>query len=362
MNRPPLKIVILGLSITSSWGNGHATTYRSLVRALVERGNDVTFLERDVPWYAANRDLPRPPYGRTELYAGVYELKDRFASLVRGSDLVIVGSFVPEGIEIGRWVINTTGGIAAFYDIDTPVTLAKLRRGDLDFLDRDLIRRYRLYLSFTGGPTLDLIEKEYGSPMARVLYCSVDPQRYHPDGREKLVWDLGYLGTYSADRQPVLERLMLEPARRWAAARMVVAGPMYPPDIRWPRTVHRIEHLDPGEHCRFYNSQRYTLNITRADMVQAGYSPSVRLFEAAACATPIITDFWEGLDTLFEIGSEILVAKSPEDVLRYLREYSEAERKEIGERARQRILLRHTSEHRAAELEGYVREILFSLK
>mgnify|MGYP000983345141 FL=1 len=136
MNRPPLKIVILGLSITSSWGNGHATTYRSLVRALVERGNDVTFLERDVPWYAANRDLPRPPYGRTELYAGVYELKDRFASLVRGSDLVIVGSFVPEGIEIGRWVINTTGGIAAFYDIDTPVTLAKLRRGDLDFLDR----------------------------------------------------------------------------------------------------------------------------------------------------------------------------------------------------------------------------------
>lgn len=198
--------------------------------------------------------------------------------------------------------------------------------------------------------------------MARVLYCSVDPQRYHPDGREKLVWDLGYLGTYSADRQPVLERLMLEPARRWAAARMVVAGPMYPPDIRWPRTVHRIEHLDPGEHRRFYNSQRYTLNITRADMVQAGYSPSVRLFEAAACATPIITDFWEGLDTLFEIGSEILVAKSPEDVLRYLREYSEEERKEIGESARQRILLRHTSEHRAAELEGYVREILFSPK
>jgi spore maturation protein CgeB len=353
-----LKIVILGLSITSSWGNGHATTYRSLVKALAKRGNDVTFLERDKPWYAGNRDLPKPPFGRTELYASLRELKDRFTNKLRQSDLTIVGSYVPEGIEIGNWVLKTAGGVTAFYDIDTPVTLAKLERGESEYINRELVGRYDLYLSFTGGNIPLMIERKYDAPMVRVLYCSVDPGGYYPEAGTPHKWDLGYLGTYSVDRQPVLDNLMLEPARRMSDASMIVAGSLYPHGLTWPKNVSHIDHLIPAEHRRFYNSQRFTLNVTRADMVEAGYSPSVRLFEAAACATPIISDWWDGLGSVLEIGSEILVARRPEDTLYYLREIGDQDRAEIGKRARNRILQKHTSDHRAAELESYVRELL----
>ena len=348
----PLRIVILGLSITSSWGNGHATTFRCLVRGLTERGHDVLFLERDVPWYAAHRDLPCPPWGRTELYGSLAELKEHHRAAVREADLVITGSYVPDGVAVGEWVVRTASGITAFYDIDTPVTLAKLERGDNEYVNPDLVARYDLYLSFTGGPTLERLEKQYESPCARVLYCSVDPDAYYPE-TAPLRWDMGYLGTWSADRQPALEALMLAPARMLPQQRFVVAGPLYPPEIAWPANVDRIEHLAPGDHRRFYSSQRFTLNVTRADMVRAGWSPSVRLFEAGACATPIISDCWPGLDELFEPGREILIAHSAAEAHAMLCRIPEDERQEIGARARARVLRSHTYAHRAEELERY---------
>src|SRR5215203_1359041 len=247
MNQPRLRIVILGLSITSSWGNGHATTYRGLVRELAARGHDVLFLERDVEWYASNRDLPHPPHGRTELYESVSELRQRFSTEVADADLVIVGSYVPEGTDVGEWVVHHAGGVTAFYDIDTPVTLAKLARGEEEYLSRRLIPHYQLYLSFTGGPTLRRLEEEYGAPVARPLYCSVDPALYYPEAAAAQ-WDLGYMGTYSDDRQPGLSRLLLEPARRWRSGRFAVAGPQYPRTIDWPTNVQRIEHLPPARH------------------------------------------------------------------------------------------------------------------
>jgi spore maturation protein CgeB len=353
----PLKIVILGLSITSSWGNGHATTYRGLVRELAARGHDVLFLERDMEWYAANRDLPKPPYGRTELYSDFKELKDRFTSEIREADFVVVGSFVQEGIVIGEWVTRIARGATAFYDIDTPVTIANLASGAADYISADLVRRYQIYLSFTGGPVLQYLEEHYGSPMARPLYCSVDAMIYFPEERE-LKWDLGYMGTYSVDRQPVLDRLLLEPARSWRRGRFVVAGPQYPRSVRWPKNVKRFTHLSPAKHRAFYNSQKFTLNITRANMVAAGYSPSVRLFEAAACATPIISDWWEGLDTFFEPGKEILISRSAEETLDYLQRIPEIERRRIGYRGRERVLAGHTSRQRALELELYALEVL----
>jgi spore maturation protein CgeB len=349
----PLSIVILGLSITSSWGNGHATTYRALVRALVERGHDVLFLEADRPWYAANRDLPDPPFGRTALYESLDDLADRFGPDVRHADLVIVGSYVPDGVEVGRWAIGTAQGVTAFYDIDTPVTLAKLERGDTEYLSADLIPRYCMYLSFTGGPTLDRLERQYGSPMARALYCSVDPERYRPEPAEAR-WDLGYLGTYSDDRQPTVDRLLVDPAKAWSEGRFVVAGPQYPSSIVWPSNVNRIDHLPPSDHSAFYNAQRFTLNVTRADMIAAGWSPSVRLFEAAACGTPIISDWWPGLDSLFEPGAEIVIAPDTATVLETLRAMPDKHRQAIGKRARDRVLDSHTAAHRAMELEHHV--------
>ena len=355
MSPPRLDIVILGLSITSSWGNGHATTYRGLVQALVARGHDVLFLEHDVPWYAAARDLPTPPYGHTELYTSLDDLQDRFSSSIQRADVVMVGSYVPDGVAIGTWVTQTTRGVTAFYDIDTPVTLAKLRNGECDYLSPVLIPRYHLYLSFTGGPILAQIEEVYGAAMARPLYCAVDPLLYAPEARD-WSYDLGYMGTYSADRQAALQGLLIEPSQRWPRGRFVVVGPQYPASIRWPANVTRIDHLPPSAHRSFYNAQRFTLNITRTAMRQAGYAPSVRLFEAAACATPIISDAWPGLETFFVPGSEILISRSAGETLRYLHDISAEERHALGARARTRVLAEHTAGHRAATFETYVLE------
>jgi spore maturation protein CgeB len=353
MSPPRLRIVILGLSITSSWGNGHATTYRGLVRELVARGHDVLFLERDVAWYAEHRDLRQPPHGRTVLYRSLHDLKRRFAATVRNADLVIVGSYVPEGAALGTWVLRIARGVTAFYDIDTPVTLARLARGGTEYLTREQIPRYHLYLSFTGGPTLTRLQEEYGAQAARALYCSVDPATYFPDP-VPVRYDLGYMGTYSADRQRALTHLLMEPARQWWEGRFAVAGPQYPQRIRWPANVRRIEHVPPDRHREFYNSQRFTLNLTRSDMIASGFAPSVRLFEAAACGTPIVSDEWDGIEEILEPGREVLLARSSDAVLEYLHDLPEAERIAIGERARTRVLAEHTAAHRAEELETHV--------
>jgi spore maturation protein CgeB len=352
-----LRIVILGLSITSSWGNGHATTFRGLVRELERRGHDILFLERDQPWYAQNRDLPDPPHGRTELYDSLDELHERFTRDVGDADLVIVGSYVPQGAHVGDWVQREARGVKAFYDIDTPVTLANLVGGEHRYLRPDQIAGYDLYLSFTGGPTLQRLEREFGSPRARVLYCSVDPQLYFPDPQE-LRWALGYLGTYSADRQPPLERLLFQPARQLPDARFVVGGPQYPDPAAWPANIEHLPHVPPADHRRFYTSQRFTLNITRADMIAAGWSPSVRLFEAAACGVPIISDRWAGIETLLVPGREILLVDSAQEVIELLRGMGDEERLELAANARGRILAEHTAAHRAEQLESYALELL----
>jgi len=352
-----MKIVILGLSITSSWGNGHATTYRGLVRELARRGHDVLFLERDQPWYAQNRDLAEPPWGRTELYASFEDLRERHREGVRAADFAIVGSYVPEGVRVGDWVLQECEGVRAFYDIDTPVTLAKLARGDHEYLHPRQIPEYDLYLSFTGGPTLRRLERQFGAPRARQLYCSFDPELYFPEP-QPLQWDLGYMGTYSDDRQPSVEAFLLEPARRHPQGRFIVAGPQYPDTAAWPRNVTYQPHLAPAEHRRFYNGQRFTLNVTRRDMIAAGWSPSVRLFEAAACGTPIISDRWPGLESLLVPHQEILLVDRTIEVLDILERVGEDERLRIAERARQRILAQHTAAHRAAELEGHALELL----
>ncbi|RED33262.1 spore maturation protein CgeB [Rhodopseudomonas thermotolerans] len=349
-----LNIVFIGLSVTSSWGNGHATTYRALIAALARQGHRVTFLERDVPWYREHRDLADPADWTVELYETLPDLPSRYAALVRDAHLVVVGSYVPDGLAIADWVTATAQGVTAFYDIDTPVTLAGLDRG-LPYLSAAMIPRLDLYLSFSGGPIPASIERDYGSPMARELYCSADLDLYRPQHCPPR-WSLGYLGTYSDDRQPLLDDLLIAPAKALTEDSFIVAGAQYPASIRWPGNVERIEHLPPRAHAEFYAAQRFTLNVTRSDMRALGYSPSVRLFEAAACGVPVISDTWPGIETLFKPDSEILIASDPRDVIGMLREMSDDQRLTIGDRARRRILAEHTPDHRARQLAAYYAE------
>jgi spore maturation protein CgeB len=351
-----LNIVFIGLSVTSSWANGHATTYRALLEALARRGHKVTFLERDLSWYRANRDLADPAGWSVRLYDCLQDLPRSFGNLITTADLVVLGSYVPDGIAIGEWVTSQAQGITAFYDIDTPVTLAGLGNG-LEYISATMIPRFDLYLSFSGGPAPGMIEDIYGSPMARALYCSADLS-LHYQHSTAAKWSLGYLGTYSGDRQPQLDKLLLAPASELCTEHFVVAGSQYPDEIAWPENIERIEHLAPGDHASFFAAQRFTLNVTRADMRSIGFSPSVRLFEAAACGVPIISDRWPGIETIFTPSAEILLVDDTRDVVKILTTMTEEKRLAIAEQARRRILRDHTPEHRARQLETYYVEAL----
>jgi spore maturation protein CgeB len=343
------------LSITSSWGNGHATTYRALVKGLARRGHRILFLERDVPWYAAHRDLPQSRFATTRLYRDLDELRTGFTGTIEAADLVVLGSYVPDGVAVARWMLQVATGVRAFYDIDTPVTLGKLCRDDHEYIAPDLVPRFDLYLSFAGGRALSALAHQFGARRPRPLYCSVDPDVHHACA-EPWRWDLGYMGTYSPDRQPGLEALLLAPARALPERAFAVAGPQYP-NLAWPANVRHFEHLPPAAHASFYSAQRFTLNLTRADMVGLGCAPSVRLFEAAAIGTPIISDPWPGLETFFAADKEILIARSGGQVVSYLRDLDETSRQAIAAAAKRRVLAFHTLDQRALELERYVAEV-----
>ncbi len=352
----PLGFVFIGLTITSAWGNGHATSYRALLRRLARRGHRVLVLEHNVPWHAANRDHDASVHGPTELYKSTAELLTRFANAVRDADVVVVGSFVPDGVAVGEWVVQTARGIKAFYDMNAPATLSGLTSGATDYLSRSLVPRYDLYLSSVGGPTLARLCNELGAQRVKPLYCSCDPDFYYPENRPPQ-WELGFLGSYSKHRQEALERLLFDSARYMPTARFVVAGSQYPQGTPWPPNVEYIEHVAPPLHRAFYTSQLATLNVTRPGLAKAGYAPSVRLFEAAACATPMVSDSWPGLDSLFEPGKEILLASCADEVYGHLSR-SHKELQAIGRAARRRVLAEHTSLHRAAQLESYLAELL----
>ena len=350
-----MKIVICGLSITSSWGNGHATTYRALVRALHARGHEVVFFERDLEWYASNRDMPEPPFCRVHIYESWPHVQPLLRRELADADVAMVGSYFPDSAGAIATVLDSNAAVKTFYDIDTPITVSKLRSGDVEYLTREQLKGFDIYFSFTGGPMLRELEEKFGAKRAVPLYCSFDPDRYRmsePD--ERFRCDLSYMGTYAADRQAKLQKLLCEPASELAHNTFIVAGPQYPADIRWPENVKHIIHLEPKLHPLFYSSSRFTLNLTRKDMTDAGYSPSVRLFEAAGCGAAIISDTWPGIETFFSPGDEILLAESSTSVTRYLTQLSTPEAEMIGLRAQERVLAEHSAKKRAIQFEDCV--------
>jgi spore maturation protein CgeB len=351
-----LKIVIFGLSITSAWGNGHATTFRSLARALHARGHRIVFFEKDLEWYASNRDLPQPPFCQVCIFQDWRQVLPQARREMEDCDVALVGSYFPDGIRAIDEVLESPARVKAFYDIDTPITVAQLRDcGTTDYVRGAQIPGFHLYFSFTGGPMLRELETRFGARQAVPLYCSVDEEEYRAwPVHKRYQSDMSYMGTYAPDRQPKIEELFCEPARRLPHHKFLLAGPQYPARLRWPENVRRIRHLNPRWHARFYSSSRLTLNVTRRAMAQAGYSPSVRVFEAAACAATMVSDNWPGLDSFFAPGREILVPARPEDVVAYLSQADEAELRRIGRAAQERVLAEHTAARRAQQFEDYV--------
>ncbi len=359
-----MKITIFGLSITSSWGNGHATTFRALCQALHRRGHRIVFFEHNVEWYQNNRDLPEPPYCDVRIFESWEEILPFVRTELRDSDVAMVGSYFPDGIAALEAVLASNVPVKAFYDIDTPITVRSLREnGRADYLLKSHLPELDIYFSFTGGPLLQLIQEDLGAPFAVPLYCSVDPDKYRERPADpRFTCDMSYMGTYAPDRQPKIDELLCVPARRLPDRKFIVAGPQYPSHIDWPENVERIMHLNPRHHAQLYSSSRITLNVTRREMVVAGYSPSVRLFEAAACGVAIASDNWPGLETFFTPGREILVATGSDDIVRYLKNYAVDELRRIGRAARDRVLAAHASDVRGKEFEQAVEIALNSAK
>jgi spore maturation protein CgeB len=347
-----MKFVIFGLSVSSSWGNGHATLWRGLIRALAERGHAVHFFERDVPYYAGHRDVNALAGGVLHLYADWPSIWRTAAEQLRDADASVVTSYCPDAREASELAFESRVQRRLFYDLDTPVTLARLEAGEpVEYIGPGGLAGYDLVLSFTGGRALGELESRLGARRAAALYGHADPAAHRPGNCvEHYRCDLSYLGTYAEDRQETLERLYLEPARRNPRRRFCLAGAQYPPDFPWTENIEFLRHLPPPEHPGLYASSRLTLNVTRRAMARMGYCPSGRLFEAAACGAPIVTDAWEGLADFFEPGREIVAARVCEDVEGAL-EMTDSELERMSRAARERVLEEHTSAARAAQLE-----------
>ena len=352
-----MRFTIFGLTISSSWGNGHATPYRAIIRALHGLGHQVHFFEKDVPYYSSRRDLGSCDYCELTLYPDWDTVSGRALAIAAESDVVITASYLPDGRRINDKVLGLARPLRVFYDLDTPVTLQHLRHdGQVDYLGLHQLAEFDLVLSFTGGRALADLEQEFGARLVRPLYGCVDPDDYRrvePDPR--FGCDLSYMGTYSAGRQAKLDELFLEPARRHAERQFLLAGPLYPWEWQWPENVRREEHISPADHARFYSSSRITLNLTRSEMAANGWCPSGRFFEAAACGTPLITDAWDGLDSFFDPRHDIRVVARGEEVEEALR-LPDQDLNAMAARARERTLDEHTGLVRARQLLGCLEE------
>lgn len=353
-----MKLVIFGLTISSSWGNGHATLWRGLCRALGRRGHRVVFFEQDVPYYAQHRDLIEPPGVTLRLYPSWEEVTALARRELSDADVGMVTSYCPDGIAASDLVLDSRARLKVFYDLDTPVTLDSMQAGKpVSYIGPRGLGDFDLVLSFTGGRVLKELKTRLGARRVAPLYGSVDPESHRPaEPVEAYRADLSYLGTFAADRQKALEGLFIEPARRLPQSRFVIAGAMYPQNFPWTENMCFVRHLPPPEHPAFFSSSRLTLNVTRAAMAGMGYCPSGRLFEAAACGTPVLSDWWEGLDEFFTPGSEILIGSRSEDSITALQMPPE-QLAEIGRAARERALAEHTAEHRAEDLESALESV-----
>lgn len=347
-----MKLVVFGLTVSSTWGNGHATLWRGLISALSALGHATVFFERDVPYYAAQRDLPAlEGGGRLVLYRTFEEVLPEARRHLKDADVAMVTSYCPDGVAACREVLGSRVGLTVFYDMDTPVTLERTLAGDRpDYLPPEGLGGFDLVLSFTGGRALSALESVLGARRTAPLYGCVDPAVHRPVApQDHYRADLSYLGTYAANRQEALERLFLAPARCLPGHRFVLGGAQYPTDFPWQPNVFFVKHLPPVEHPAFFCSSALTLNITRAPMAAMGYCPSGRLFEAAACGVPVLSDAWEGLGTFFRPGEELLVARDTEEAVAALSLPRERLAR-IGQAARERTLAEHTGRRRAEEL------------
>lgn len=351
-----MHIAFFGSSLVSCYWNGAATYYRGLLRALAERGHQITFYEPDAYGRQQHRDMADPDWARVVVYPA--ETPDQVLATVRqarGADLVVKASGV--GVHdalLEAAVLDRQGPrtLVAFWDVDAPATLDRITQDRSDAF-RDLIPRYDLVFTYGGGgPVVDAYTA-FGAQACIPIYNALDPHTHHPVAPDpRFDSDLGFLGNRLPDREKRVEEFFLDVAQARPHRRFLLGGSGWGDKPRAPN-VNYVGHVGTGDHNAFNCTPTAVLNINRESMARYGFSPPTRVFEAAGAGACIITDAWVGIELFLEPGREVLVARSGAEVAEHLDRLT-ADREiavDLGAAAQQRIRADHTYTHRAVEVE-----------
>jgi spore maturation protein CgeB len=350
-----LNIAFFGSSLVSAYWNGAATYYRGIVRALHQRGHRVTFYEPDAYGRQEHRDMADPDWARVEIYPGDSEgAALRAVEKARGADLVVkasgIGVFDPL---LEQAVLDLQGSetLVVFWDVDAPATLDRIEQDALDPF-RELIPRYDLVLTYGGGEPVIRAYEGFGARSCVPVYNALDASTHYPVPSDpRYAGNLGFLGNRLPDREARVEEFFLHAATALPDRTFLLGGSGWG-DKRMPGNVHYVGHVYTRDHNAFNSTPTAVLNVNRESMARYGFSPPTRVFEAAGAAACLITDQWEGLELFLDPGSEVLVARTGEDVAEHLRALSPEDATRIGSAAQRRILSEHTYDHRAAQVEA----------
>jgi spore maturation protein CgeB len=349
-----VNIAFFGSSLTSAYWNGAATYYRGLLSALADRGHRVTFFEPDAYDRQRHQDLPDPPFAKVVVFDDDEEAALGAVERARGADLVVKASGVGVHdalLEAAVLDLQGEGRVVAFWDVDAPATLARLAE-DADDPFRPLVGRYDVVFTYGGGDPVVRAYEAFGARACHPIYNGVDPSTHHPvppDGAYEA--DLAFLGNRLPDRERRVEDFFLAVAERLPERRFLLGGSGWA-DKPMPHNVRSLGHVYTRDHNAFNVSPTAVLNVSRESMARMGFSPATRVFEAAAAGACLVSDAWEGIETFFEPGRELLVARSGEEVAEHIERLTQEEARRIGAAARRRALAEHTYDRRALEVEA----------
>ncbi|WP_347158497.1 CgeB family protein [Pontibacter chitinilyticus] len=353
MKTKKLKIAFFGSSLVSAYWNGAATYYRGIIRALHERGHQVTFYEPDAYDRQQNRDMEDPDWAKVVVYEATEAAAFRCLEAAAAADIVVKASGVGVFDELlEREVLNlqTDDRLVVFWDVDAPATLDRVHHNaDDQFLQ--LIPQYDMILTYGGGDPVVNAYEALGAKKCVPIYNALDTATHYPVAPEpKFACDLAFLGNRLPDREARVEEFFLNPAAAMPDKQFIIGGSGWG-DKQMSDNITYIGHVYTKEHNAFNCTPKAVLNISRESMARYGFSPATRVFEAAGAGACIITDYWEGIGFFFEPEKEILVAKSGAEVAAILADLSAEKAKAIGEAAYQKVLSAHTYSHRAGQLE-----------
>ncbi|HEX2230498.1 MAG TPA: glycosyltransferase [Candidatus Binatia bacterium] len=356
-----MKIAFFGSSLVSAYWNGAATYYRGLLRAMHERGHQITFYEPDAYHRQQHRDIDDPPYAKVVVYPANSEA-DPIAALreARSSDLLIKASGV--GVFdtlLERAVLEERGpgAIVAYWDVDAAATLERLEKNPEDSF-RPLVSQYDVIFTYGGGDGVVKSYHGFGAKHCYPVYNALDPSTHFPvEPNPQFSGTLGFLGNRLPDREERVKEFFFTPALKHCDKRFLLGGSGWENNVPQRRNITYLGHVYTRDHNAFNCTLLAVLNICRDSMARRGFSPPTRLFEAAGAAACLISDAWEGIEDFLEPGRECLVAEDGHAVGEIVKDLSESRAREIGRAALQRIIAQHTYAHRAEHVETILKNL-----